>query len=38
MKISLSSGIKEYWINSNNYYSIKSFEKFIKYFFDDINL
>ena len=38
MKISLSPTIKEYWITSNNYYSIQSFEKFIKYFFDDINL
>lgn len=38
MKISLSPIIKEYWINSNTYYSIQSFEKFIKYFFDDINL
>lgn len=38
MKISLSPTIKEYWINSNKYYSIKSIEKFIKYFFDDIVL
>ena len=38
MKVSLSSNIKKLWINSNNYYSIQSFEKFIKYFFDDINL
>ena len=38
MKITLSSTIKKYWIDSNNYYSIQSFEKFIKYFFDDINI
>ena len=38
MKVLLSPTIKEYWINSNNYYSIQSLEKFIKYFFDDIKL
>lgn len=38
MKISLSPKIKSYWITSNSYYSMQSFEKFIKYFFDDIQL
>lgn len=38
MKITLSPNIKKYWIDSKYYYSIQSFEKFIKYFFDDINL
>ena len=38
MKISLSPTIKQYWIDSDSYYSIQSFEKFIKYFFDDIYL
>ena len=38
MRISLSPTIKNYWIDSNNYYSIQSFEKFINYFFDDIHL
>jgi hypothetical protein len=38
MRISLSPTIINYWIDSNNYYSIQSFEKFINYFFNDINL
>jgi len=38
MKISLSPTIKNYWIDSNNYYSIQSFKKFINYFFNDIHL
>lgn len=38
MRISLSPTIINYWIDSNNYYSIQSFEKFINYFFNDIHL
>jgi hypothetical protein len=38
MKISLSPKIKSYWIDSPSYYSMQSIEKFINYFFNDINI
>lgn len=38
MLITLSPKIKEHWIDSKNYYSMQSFDKFISYFFDEINL
>ena len=33
MKIVLSNKINDYWIVSNNHYSMRSFDKFMKYFF-----
>lgn len=38
MNICLSPKIKDYWIDSNSHYSMQSLDKFIKYFFNDINL
>lgn len=38
MNIYLSPNIKSYWIDSNSYYSMQSIEKFINYFFKDINI
>ena len=38
MNIYLSPKIKSYWIDSNGYYSMQSIEKFINYFFNDINI
>jgi len=38
MNITLSPKIQSHWINSNNYYSMQSFTKFVKYFFDDLNI
>ena len=38
MNISLSPRIKSYWIDDLSYYSIQSIEKFINYFFNDINI
>lgn len=38
MKISLSPKIKSYWLDSVNRFSMQSLEKFVSYFFDDINI
>ena len=38
MNIYLSPKIKSYWIDSNNYFSMQSIEKFINYFFNNINI
>lgn len=38
VKITLSPGAKEYWINNDHRFSMQSLEKFVSYFFDDINI
>lgn len=38
MKITLSPIAKAYWIDVNHRFSMQSIEKFISYFFDDINI
>lgn len=37
-KINLSPKIKSFWIDSTSYYSMQSFDKFINYFFDGIDI
>jgi len=34
IKLSMSPKIKSYWIDEQNYFSMQSFDKFVKYFFD----